>query len=334
MGTTLRVAADLRFSVSVADPADPAHTSGAAGSGHTVEGTLRGDKSALELRLSDPNALVGGAALKLARGLADAVAAHGVTLTVVGPDGPLATLGSVRSTWVQRRLTGSRHMRVGGLRAVLPLLRLRGGGDAAPMLSPIPVPPPTLLPLAPTMRRRRLLPITTTHDPEGGGRPRLVFAPGPFVWPDDPRRIFDLRPDVTTIGSAPTADLRLDGLAEEHAEIRRTAADEFVFVQLSGTHASFLNGERLLKGQPLQNVEPLQNGTGQNGTGPRGTTDGSRRRLLRTGTRVELGQWTLSYYREEFADHGRPYGGRVGGEIGHQRPQPPRKPLRAVPPTS
>ena len=32
----------------------------------------------------------------------------------------------------------------------------------------------------------------------------------------------------------------------------------------------------------------------------------------------------MSFYREEYADHGRPYGGRVGGEIGHQRPQPPR----------
>jgi hypothetical protein len=32
----------------------------------------------------------------------------------------------------------------------------------------------------------------------------------------------------------------------------------------------------------------------------------------------------MTFFREEFADHGRPYGGRVGGEIGHQRPQPER----------
>ena len=32
----------------------------------------------------------------------------------------------------------------------------------------------------------------------------------------------------------------------------------------------------------------------------------------------------MSFYREEYADHGRPYGGRIGGEIGHQRPQPAR----------
>ena len=36
----------------------------------------------------------------------------------------------------------------------------------------------------------------------------------------------------------------------------------------------------------------------------------------------------MVYAREEYADHGRPYGGRVGGEVGHQKAQPP---LRAVP---
>ena len=34
--------------------------------------------------------------------------------------------------------------------------------------------------------------------------------------------------------------------------------------------------------------------------------------------------WTMTFYREEYADHGRPYGGRIGGELGHQRPQPGR----------
>jgi hypothetical protein len=45
--------------------------------------------------------------------------------------------------------------------------------------------------------------------------------------------------------------------------------------------------------------------------------------LLRTGARIDVGAHALSYYREEHADHGRPFGGRVGGELGHQRPQPP-----------
>jgi hypothetical protein len=37
-----------------------------------------------------------------------------------------------------------------------------------------------------------------------------------------------------------------------------------------------------------------------------------------------LGEWTMSFYREEYADHGRPYGGRIGGELGRQQAQPPR----------
>ncbi len=35
---------------------------------------------------------------------------------------------------------------------------------------------------------------------------------------------------------------------------------------------------------------------------------------LRTGDRIEIGDWTLSYFREEFADHGIPGGGRHGGD--------------------
>lgn len=141
--------------------------------------------------------------------------------------------------------------------------------------------------------------------PDHGGRPRLIFAPRPTPWPGEKQRVFHLLPAVTTIGSAPDADLRLDGLAERHAEIRRNAADEFYLVQLSPVRDSFVNGKR---------------------------TDG--RHLLRTSMRIEFADWTLSYYREEYADHGRPYGGRVGGEIGHQRPQEPREPIRTSPSTS
>jgi hypothetical protein len=39
------------------------------------------------------------------------------------------------------------------------------------------------------------------------------------------------------------------------------------------------------------------------------------------GTPAELGAWTVSYYREEFADHGRPDSGRQGGEPSVQREQ-------------
>lgn len=286
MNAALEASADLSFTVSL-----PEENGSAT---HTVEGLLSGEDSHLVLELNDPTALASGQGLGLARRAATSLADRGVTVTVVGPDGPVVVMGVRHSSWLQRRLTGSPHMRVGRIRAALPVLRMRRGGAARAVLTQPPLPPSTLIPLAPTFRRAHRGPVTTTHDPEGGGRPCLVFAPGPAPWPGDEQRIVELLPDVTTIGSAAGADLRLEGLSGEHAEVRRNSGDEFVFVQLSQSSHSLVNGER------------------------------AREHVLRTGTRIELGGWTMSYHREEFADHGRPYGGRVGGEIGHQRPQPPR----------
>jgi hypothetical protein len=133
--------------------------------------------------------------------------------------------------------------------------------------------------------------ITTTHDPRGGGHPRLIFALGSDAPPNTEQREFMLRPGVTVIGSAADADLRLAGLDGHHAEIRRDAADEYVYVDL-GTSA----GSRV-DGRPVGE------------------------QALHTGDRIELGTWTMSYYRDEFADHGRPYGGREGGELTWQRQQ-------------
>ncbi|MGN6576819.1 MAG: FHA domain-containing protein, partial [Nocardioides sp.] len=159
-------------------------------------------------------------------------------------------------------------------------------------------PPATLLPLAPTFLRRRRAPVTTTHDPRGGGDPRLVLAPRDDLWPGDPQPVYPLRGAVTTIGSDASCDIRLPGLAAVQAEIRHDADDEFVLVHVGGPGSpTRVHGEAV------------------------------RQRILRTASRVDLGGWTLTYYREEYADHGRPYGGRVGGELGHQRPQPPRRRL-------
>jgi hypothetical protein len=83
------------------------------------------------------------------------------------------------------------------------------------------------------------------------------------------------------------ADLRLAGLGEHHAEVRRDEFDEYIYVDLGTSAGSRVDG----------------------------TTVGSR--ALHTGDRIELGTWTLS--REEFADHGGPYGGRQGGEFSLQR---------------
>lgn len=217
--------------------------------------------------------------LQAVRSLAEALASRSLTLTVVGPKGRVATMGSVPRSWLQRRLTGSSHIRAGSLAAMLPLVRMPRKANAHVAAVPLSLlPAVTMLPIAPTMRRRSRYPVTTTHDPEGGGRPRLVFAPGLSAQPGGRQRAVDLQPRVTTIGSASDSDLSIGGLAYRHAEIRRDADDEFVFVQLSSTHGSLVNGEP----------------AGEN--------------LLRTGTRIELGGATMSFFREELADHGRPYG--------------------------
>ena len=105
-------------------------------------------------------------------------------------------------------------------------------------------------------------------------------------------REFSLRETATTrIGSRAGADLQLDGLAEDHAEIRYERGDEYVLVDLGAPGGSRVNG------QPVEQAE------------------------LHTGDRIEVGDWTLSYYREEYADHGRPQGGRSGGESVHEPPR-------------
>ena len=127
--------------------------------------------------------------------------------------------------------------------------------------------------------------VTSTHDPLGGGHPRLILALGGSAPAHTEPREFDLRPGVTVIGSAPDADLQLPGLDDHHAEIRRGPGDEYVWVDLGGPAGSSVDG------RPM----------GEQG--------------LHTGDRIEVGSWTLTYYREEFADHGRPGGGRQGGEL-------------------
>jgi hypothetical protein len=132
---------------------------------------------------------------------------------------------------------------------------------------------------------------TTTHDPRGGGHPRLIFALGGDAPADSVQREFELLPGVTVIGSGADADLRLDGLGEHHAEVRRDEFDEYIYVDLGTSAGSRVDG-RLVSSKALH-----------------------------TGDRIELGAWTLSYYREEYADHGRPFGGRQGGEFSTQRLQ-------------
>lgn len=282
----LEVTADLSFEVEVPGRS-PLH------------GTLTGSGRHLELRVDDPGAFGGRGDSEAVRGMAAALASRGLRVTVVADDRPLLALGDVRSSWLQRRLTGSRHLRVGGARGAWTGLRARA---AAPNEAILPdaslAPPATLTPLAPTFLRRTRTPVTTTHDPRGGGNPRLVLAPRPDPWPGDEQPVFRLAGPVTTIGSDPGCDIRLPGLLPVHAEVRHDADDEFVVVHPG-------------RGEPVRvNGEPV------------------RQRILRTASRVEIGSWTMTFARDEYADHGRPYGGRIGGELGRQRPQPPRSVLR------
>ena len=132
---------------------------------------------------------------------------------------------------------------------------------------------------------------TTTHDPQGGGRPRLIFAAGGRKATREPEREFTLLPGITTIGSSTSCDLCLEGIDLAHARIDRDDSDNYIYVDLGTTTGSRVRGA------------------------PVGTA------MLSTGARIELGPWTLIYFREEFADHGRPHGGRSGGELAYQRPQ-------------
>ena len=192
-------------------------------------------------------------------------------------------------------MTGSRHIRVERGAGLWSLLRGRVRGPAGGALPARDLAPPTtVLPLAPTMLRRPRT-VTTTHDPSGGGNPRLITVPRDDPWPGDRQEVFRMRSGVTTIGSDPGCHVVLEGLAPLHARVLHDEDDELVLLRAEGRpEATRVNGA------------PVD------------------RALLRTAARVDLGRWTLTYFREEFADHGRPYGGRVGGEIGHQRPQPER----------
>ena len=104
---------------------------------------------------------------------------------------------------------------------------------------------------------------------------------------------------IATIGSDASCDIRLPMLDPFEAEVRHDAADEFVVVRLGRPGTTRVNGA------PVDSA------------------------LLRTASRLDIGNYTMSFYREEHADHGRPYGGRVGGELGYQRPQPARQHLRS-----
>ena len=261
-----------------------------------MRGRMTASGTEVELYTSDPELMLAGRRPKLSslRVVADELARRGLTVAISGPAGMIARLGAVHTTVAQRLVTRSPHIELGAPSAVAPLLTpKRRDPDAEAALE---LPPGTLFPLAPTFDRRVRRRVTTTHYTPGSGRPRLIFVVGSENWNGQRPREFDLLPTVTRIGSGESADLRLAGLLDTHAEIVHDTNDEYVYYPSGRAGATTSSGRK---------------------------TDGQ---ILRTGARIELGPWRMAFFREEYADHGRPYGGRAGGEFAHQKRQAPRHP--------
>jgi hypothetical protein len=132
----------------------------------------------------------------------------------------------------------------------------------------------------------------TTHAEWGSGAPHLLVSRG-----GEDRDVFDLTEDEITIGSVAGGSLVLAGTDPVHATIIHDDRDEYVLT---------LHGA----GEMNASTEPDR--------------DGVRTEVLRTGARFTMGEWTLVFGRAEYADHGRPFGGREGGELSDQPPQPER----------
>ena len=279
----MRVRADLQLDVS------PGGDEGATELGISIQS----ESDVVHVRLDRVPDLAARPSSELLRTVASGLVGQGLRVVVEGPDGRLASFGAgVRTPWWQRPFVRAPHVRVHDLRAALRTLPRRGRKTVATGIAPpamLFTPPSTVLPLAPTVLRRQR--ISTTHDPAGGGGPRLFFPAADSAGAR--LKVFFLQPEVS-VGDREDADLRLRGVAPHQAVIRRNAKDEYV-------------------------IEPDPDGLPVRVHGARvvGATQ------LRTGARIEIGNWKMVYFRAEHADHGRPYGGRQGGEIDQQKWQPP-----------
>lgn len=279
-----RVAADLHFEMSL--PGRPA-----------IHGHITGSDNRLTLHIDDPGAFAGNRDVAAIKAMATRLHRMGIVLRVEHEGKHLVSFGAIRSTMVSRRYTGSRHIRLGSVRGTWTSTRARATFRTQRLPEATFEPPGTPWPLVPTMMRRPRRAASTTHDPARGGEARLVAVKQevrlgervPVLW---------LTAERTTIGSDPSCDVVLPGLAPHHATVIHDEADEYVVCREDGSVK--------VHGAPVE------------------------RSVLRTGSRVEIGTHCLAFFREEFADHGRPYGGRIGGELGHQKPQPPREVMQRV----
>ena len=256
-------------------------------SGEETRGSVQASGSEVVVSLDRTDALLTQRKphLRDIRPLAKALSELGLSVVVDGPEGRIISLGAVEVPASQRLVTRSRHIRLGKMGVLASILKR---GRRAPAQGFSLAPPGTLLPLLPTVKRKIPRRITTTHYTSGGGRPRLIFVQDSQVWNGQVPREFSLSAERVRIGSDESADLQLPGLEAVHAEIVHNDRDEYVLVRHGKVSGSF---------------------------GPGASS------VLRTGARLQMGSWCLAFFREEFADHGRPFGGRSGGEFAYQRPQ-------------
>ncbi|MFC5678712.1 FHA domain-containing protein [Aeromicrobium endophyticum] len=280
----LHLHADLTFDI---------ETGGRRGeSDRHVHGTIRAAGNQVTVQTDDLLAVAGQPSRAAVRGMADALARLGLVVEISGPSGTVVTMGAVQAPLLQRLVTRSRHLRLGAWSHVLrAVVARRPSAHGAMDLSSAGLPPGTPWPLVPLRPVPRT--VTTTHDAVGGrGHPRLYLSDTSDPAVDRRVGVFALPAEGVVIGSAAGSGLRLDGVDDVQAEIIRTDDDEYVLIARSSRVNTTVSGRQL----------------------PRQT--------LHTGSRIQLGTWRLAYVRDEFADHGRPYGGRIGGELGRQRTQP------------
>lgn len=114
MTRPLRVDSNLTFSVD-----------GPSGSS---TGRVDAAGSKVTIAVTNPAAVIGSALGNRpqdAAAIGDLLAQSGVTVEVVGPQGPVMSVGAGVDSAVGALLGGTRHLRLGSLRATAPLLRAR-----------------------------------------------------------------------------------------------------------------------------------------------------------------------------------------------------------------
>ncbi|WP_207343617.1 FHA domain-containing protein [Arthrobacter sp. E3] len=216
------------------------------------------------------------------RKLAKSLATRGIVVNVSLPEGTIVSMGAVNVSPLQRLMSTSPHIKPGKSNTWATVIKAQASSGLQRRM----LPPSTPFPISPTFQRNYRMKPTTTHYARGGGRPRLIFVRDSETWDGRPPKEFNLTEEATVIGSGPEANFRLPELSAAHGSIIHTDDDEYVFFPT----------------QPSSSEAPG--------------------RILRTGARLLLGPWRMVFFREEYADHGRPFGGRTAGEFSKvQRPQ-------------